>query len=198
MDIALISSFYSVEPFMPAASAYQAKKIILIVDADKGDAKLKENIGLIKKTFGSVSEISESHVDSSDIFMTAKVVVHLIDSENAAGKRVIVAVSGGFKLMAHALLLACFTRPDKVERIVCANPKDNSLVELPKLGFGVSGTKKKLLLELSKREGKSIDSIAKRLGKSRAMVYQHLKELKENGYVDEKFDITLAGRLALL
>ena len=30
------------------------------------------------------------------------------------------------------------------------------------------------------------------------MIYQYLKELKENGYVDEKFEITLAGRLALL
>lgn len=40
--------------------------------------------------------------------------------------------------------------------------------------------------------------IAKKLGKTRAMIYQHLKELKENGYVDGKFEITLAGRLALV
>jgi hypothetical protein len=30
------------------------------------------------------------------------------------------------------------------------------------------------------------------------MSYQQLKELKENGYVDEKFEITLAGKLARL
>jgi hypothetical protein len=30
------------------------------------------------------------------------------------------------------------------------------------------------------------------------MVYQHLRELKDAGYVDESFNITDAGRLALL
>lgn len=30
------------------------------------------------------------------------------------------------------------------------------------------------------------------------MIYQYLIELKESGYIEEKFEITLAGRLALL
>ena len=30
------------------------------------------------------------------------------------------------------------------------------------------------------------------------MIYQHLRELREQGYVDDDFNITDAGRLALL
>jgi DNA-binding transcriptional ArsR family regulator len=40
--------------------------------------------------------------------------------------------------------------------------------------------------------------MAKELRKTRGMLYQHLKELKEGGYVDDDFRITDAGRLALL
>ena len=58
--------------------------------------------------------------------------------------------------------------------------------------------KVELLEEISKRAGKPISKIANKLEKTRGMVYQHLKELKDNGYVDEKFNITNAGRMALL
>ena len=51
---------------------------------------------------------------------------------------------------------------------------------------------------MAKRNGKPISAIALKLNRTRGMLYQHLKELKELGYVDEKFEITLAGRLALL
>ena len=72
------------------------------------------------------------------------------------------------------------------------------LEELPKLTFGLSSVKRELLEEISKRSNKSISEIAKELDRTRGMLYQHLKELKENGYVDDKFDITLAGKMALL
>jgi CRISPR-associated protein Csa3 len=88
-----------------------------------------------------------------------------------------------------------------VEKIVCNNIEDEEkmeLVELPKFSFGLTRPKKGLLLELLRREGRSIAEIASKLKKSRGIIYQHLKNLKEMGYVDEKFEITLAGRLALI
>jgi len=39
--------------------------------------------------------------------------------------------------------------------------------------------------------------MAKELKKARSMIYQHLCELKDTGYIDEKFNITEAGRMVL-
>ena len=44
----------------------------------------------------------------------------------------------------------------------------------------------------------NVRSIAEKMKKTTGMLYQHLKELRELGYVNEKFEITMAGRLALL
>ena len=62
----------------------------------------------------------------------------------------------------------------------------------------IDTAKRELLEEIAKRGDKSIPEIADALDKTKGMVYQHLKELKDNGYVDEKFYITDAGRMALL
>jgi hypothetical protein len=34
--------------------------------------------------------------------------------------------------------------------------------------------------------------------RTRGMIYQHLKELKDGGYLDDDYNITDAGKLALL
>jgi CRISPR-associated protein Csa3 len=110
----------------------------------------------------------------------------------------IVNVSGGWKLLAQGVLYGCYARPELVLKIVCNKVEDNTLVELPKLSFGLSAVKKELLVEISKRDGKSIAQIADKLGKTRGMLYQHLKELRDLGYVDSSFKITEAGRLGVL
>ena len=56
----------------------------------------------------------------------------------------------------------------------------------------------RLLEKVENRGNKSISEIAKELKKTRGMLYQHLRELQDGGYVDDEFKITDAGRLALL
>ena len=55
-----------------------------------------------------------------------------------------------------------------------------------------------VLEKIAQSEKKSVAQIAKELKKTRGMIYQHLRELRDTGYIDEKFSITEAGRLALL
>lgn len=183
---------------MPAIQSYPASRIILVIDAKKDDPELKKNLDLVDGTFGQIAKIKTVFVDSADVLGTVKAVAELIDKETAEGRRVVMNASGGFKLLGHSLLYASFARPSKVEKIVCSTMKDARLVELPKLSFDLSEPKLDLLRELEKRDGRSVDDLAKKLGKSRAMVYQHLKELKESGYIDGKFNITLSGRIVLL
>ncbi len=193
----LISTFYSFEPLVAAAHAYSPTKIILIIAKGSAERKeVQEGLGKVHDLYGQVAEIKEVEVDAADIFAVAKKTVELLEKNSG---RAIVNVSGGWKLMAQGVLYGCYARPELLEKIVCNElPDINRLVELPKLTFGLSQPKRELLEEIEKRNGKSIADIAEKVGKTPGMLYQHLKELKDNGYVDEKFDITLAGKMALL
>jgi len=193
-ETTLIATFYSFEPFVAAAHAYSPSKIHLIIAKDS-KKDIEKHLGKVRELYGKVAEIREVEVDAADIFAVAKKTVELLEKSN----RSIVNVSGGWKLMAQGVLYGCYARPELVERIVCNElPEINKLVELPKLSFGLSQAKKELLEEIAKRNGKPIAEIAEKLGKTPGMLYQHLKELKDNGYVDEKFEITLAGKIAVL
>ena len=101
--------------------------------------------------------------------------------------------------MASAALFGAYARPDRVSKIVAnAVQERTSLVSLPKLSYNIGSTKRELLAKLESRNDKTIQEIAKEMRKSRGMIYQHLKELKDGGYLDDDYSITDAGRLALL
>jgi len=193
-ETTLIATFYSFEPFVAAAHAYSPSKIILIIAKDS-TKDIETQISKVKELYGSVASIKEVEVDPGDIFAVAKKTVELLEKNT----HVVVNVSGGWKLMAQGVLYGCYAKPELVETIVCNElPDINRLVELPKLTFGLSQPKHELLDEIAVRNGKPIAEIADKLGKTPGMLYQHLKELKEAGYVDEKFEITLAGKMARL
>ena len=195
-ETVLISTFYSFQPFVAAAHAFSPSKIILIVAEDSlKNNKVSEDIDKVKEVYGNVAKVEILKVKGADLLSIAKMTVNLLEKEEG---RKIVNISGGWKLLAQGVMYGCYARPDFVDKIVCNNLEDNSIVELPKLSYGLSTPKRDLLEELEKRNGRSISDIAKKLDKTRGMIYQHLKELKDNGYVDDKFDITQAGRMALI
>lgn len=194
-DNKLIATFYSFEPFVAAAHAYSPSQIQLIVAKDSVK-NIEKHLAKVHELYGKVADVKEIEVNQSDILAVARKTVELLEKN---GGKTIVNVSGGWKLMAQGVLYGCYARPALVEKIVCNElPDINKLVELPKLTFGLTQVKRGLLGEIEGRNGKSIAEIAGKLGKTPGMLYQHLKELKEAGYVDEKFKITLAGRIALL
>jgi len=196
-ETVLISTFYSFEPLVAAAHAYSPSRIVLLVAEDTIDhPQVKEALAKAKDIYGKVAALEVFKISGDDVFATAKKTASLLEKEKG---RIIVSVSGGKKLMAQGVLYGCYARPELVDKIVCNDlTPDNRLIELPKLNFGLTSAKRELLEEISKRNGKSIADIAKKLDKTRGMLYQHLKELKDNGYVDDKFEITLAGRMALI
>lgn len=192
----LISTFYSFVPLVAAVHAFSPRKIILVAASDSLKKEdVKKELAKAKEVFGNVARIEVLEVDGGDLVSIAKKTRDTLEKEKGD---VIVNVSGGWKLLAQGVIYGCYARPELVRKVVCNNLEDNSIVELPKLSYGLSAVKKELLAEMAKRNGRTIAEIAKKLGKTRGMVYQHLKELKDAGYVDEKFEVTTAGRLGLL
>ena len=191
----LIATFYSIEPFMPAALAYSPNRIVLLVDSS--DNEVRENIEKVKGTFGKVAKVEVVKVNSSDLYAIAGKTVSIIDMEDK-NTRIIVNISGGWRVIATGVLLGCYARHGRVHEIVTNSIPGNGLLKLPKLGYDLTEAKRVVLEKIAQSEEKSVAQIAKELKKTRGMIYQHLRELRDSGYIDEKFNVTEAGRLALL
>ncbi|MFH1306359.1 MAG: CRISPR-associated CARF protein Csa3 [Candidatus Micrarchaeota archaeon] len=193
----LIATFYSYKPFFAGAHAFSPKNIILVSPANlpsKEENDVKKAFEEVKKNFGEVAKIRMVRLDEKNILKVASETAKLLEQNSGA----IVNISGAWKLLAQGVLYGCYARPDYVKKIVCNIIDMKDFVELPKLSYGLSTAKKELLERISKRNGKSIAQIADELDKTPGMLYQHLKELKSLGFVDEEFKITMAGRLGLL
>jgi len=196
----LISSFYSIEPFMPAALAFRPEKIVLLIDAEsKPEARkeLEANVDLVKKTLGTAIFVKTVAVKQYDLLDVAQKTVKLVEEEHGAGNKVFLNVTGGRRTVMMGALMACYTRSEMVERVVYSLEETNELIELPKLSMALSQTKRGILEFLAKGK-KPIPEIADKLEKTRGMVYAHLRELKALGYVNDDFELTVAGRIALL
>jgi len=198
VETVLISTFYSFEPLVAAAHVYSPSKIVLLIAEETiSHTHVKETLAKARDIYSKVAKMEVIKINGTDVFASAEKVSELLDKMK--GRRIIVSISGGKKLMSQGVLYGCYSRPELVDKIVCNDmTPDNRLIELPKLNFGLTSAKKELLQEIAARKGRSIAEISKKLDKTRGMLYQHLKELKESGYVDDKFEITLAGRLALI
>ena len=194
-NITLIATFYSVEPFLPVAIAFSPQKIILIV----GDLspEVKENIKKVEKAIGSIPTVKVVKVDDGNLLQIAKRTTELIDEEPKEN-RIVVNVSGGRRLRMNGILYACYARPTRIYRIVTNRMEGKGISELPKLSYNLGVAKTEILTRVSRNPGKTVAQIAKEMRKTRGMIYQHLRELRELGYVDNDFNITDAGRLALL
>jgi len=191
----LIATYYSFEPFVAAFHEFVPQRVKLIVAKDTLK-KIEEHLTRVNEVYGKISKIEVIEVNGSDVYEIAKTTVGLL--EKYKSDTIFVNVSGGWKLLAQGVLYGCYVRSNLVSKIVCNNLQDNSVLELPKFRFEFSGSKFKILETLSKRNGDSISEIAKKVGKSKAMVYQHLDDLKDGGYVDSEYNLTMAGKIALL
>lgn len=196
VNVTLVATFYNVPPLLPAAVEFRPKKVILLVNSMKGE--VRRNIETARKALGRLIEVESVRVPTDDVYAIARRVVKIIDKEATKDNRVIVNVSGGWRLGTNGVLYGCYARSDRIFKIVSNTPPENRIMELPKLSYNLSTVKRDVLSKAAQRGSKSISQLAKEMRRTRGMVYQHLRELKGMGYIDNDFNITDAGRLALL
>ncbi len=197
MEATLISTVYSVEPVMICITQFSPKKVVLLREDEP--PKEKEQVEeILKETLGKFLEIKVQETSLYDVVKIAKDTVKLIDDERASGRKVFVNISGGRKPQALGALFGCYARNQDVQRIVYVTEEEGEIIDLPILSFGISKTKKQVLEEL-KRGEKSVKNLALKIGISRGMTYNHIRELRNMGFIDrEKLEITSAGELAIL
>ncbi|PAV05451.1 CRISPR-associated transcriptional regulator Csa3 [Methanobacterium bryantii] len=197
MENTLISTIYSIEPVMFCITQFSPQKIVLLREEDS-DSKQREAERMLKETVGKVVEIETKITSLYDVVKIAEDAAESIEYEHAHGRKIIVNVSGGRKPQALGALFGCYARQDQVERIVYVTEEDKTVIDLPILNFGISATKRMILEELTKN-GISVQNLAVKVGISRGMTYNHIRELRVMGFINkDKLEITTAGKLAII
>lgn len=197
MDYTLISTIYSIEPIMVCITQFSPKKVVILREEDAPQTKIKVE-QIITETVGNFIDIETKITSLYDVVRIAQDTVDVIENEKANNRKLFVNISGGIKPQALGALFGCYARHGDIERIVYVTEKDSQTIDLPILNFGLSPTKRTVLEEL-KKDGKSVKNLAIKIGISRGMTYNHIRELREMGFISpDKLEITTAGELAII
>jgi len=197
-NLTLISTIYTLEPVIVCVTRLSPSKLILLTEEGAVEKKLQAEQN-IEATFGRIIEIRKKNTSLYDPVQVAQDVANLIEEEHAQGYYVMINVSGGRKPQAFGALFGAYTRSDMVKRIVYVTEEDNFIIDFPILSFNISDTKK-IILEHIKSGVSSVQDIAIRVGISKGMAYNHLRELKAMGYIkgEDGYIITDAGKIAVI
>lgn len=195
-DFTLITTLYTLEPVLICVTRLSPSKIIILTEEDTAEKKMQAE-QLLEATFGKVIEIRKAITSLYDPVKVARDVATLIETEHALGRKVLINVSGGRKPQAFGALFGAYARSDMVARIVYVTEEDNFIIDFPVLSFNISPTKK-MILEIIQNGTVAVESIAVKVGISKGMAYNHLRELKFMGYINDEdgYMITDSGRLA--
>jgi CRISPR-associated protein Csa3 len=197
MEYTLISTIYSIEPIMVCITQFSCKKVVLLREEDAPQAKLQVE-QIIKDTVGKFIDIETKITSLYDVVRIAQDTVDVIENERANNRNIFVNISGGRKPQALGALFGCYSRHGDIERIVYITEEDSQVIDLPILNFGLSATKRMVLEEL-KKDGESVKNLALKIGISRGMTYNHIRELREMGFIaNDQLKITTAGKLAII
>ncbi|HTX61112.1 MAG TPA: CRISPR-associated CARF protein Csa3 [Methanobacterium sp.] len=197
METTLISTIYSLEPVMACITHFTPKKLILLREEDSPAKKLEAE-RMLKETVGRVMEVEPHLTSIYDVVQIARDTADAIEKEAAQGRKIIINISGGRKPQALGALFGCYSRHEEVERIVYVTQEDQEIIDLPILNFGISSTKRLILEELEEGET-SVKKLAVKVGISRGMTYNHIRELRDMGFIHHNhLEITSAGKLAII
>lgn len=182
---------------MACITQFSPDKIILLREENPPD-KILEAERMLQETVGKVLEIKSIPTSVYNVVIVAKDIVEIIEEEYAHGRNIVVNISGGRKPQALGALFGSYARHNMVEKIVYITEEDKNIIDLPILNFGISKTKRIILEELNAGEN-NVKNLSIKIGISRGMTYNHIRELREMGFIDPKaFKITSAGELAII
>ncbi len=197
MEYTLISTIYSIEPIMVCITQFSCKKVVLLREEDAPKEKLQVE-QIIRDTVGNFIEIETKITSLYDVVRIAQDTVDVIETERANDRNIFVNISGGRKPQALGTLFGCYARHGDIERIVYITEEDSQVIDLPILNFGLSATKR-MVLEKLQKDGESVKNLAMKIGISRGMTYNHIRELREMGFIaPDQLKITTAGKLAII
>ena len=195
----LLATIYVFEPIIASATKVGADRLILFVDKEP-DEKQQKSLDVIKQSLGTVLEIKTVATDVYDIVDVAKEAVKVIDLLSDKDD-IYIDVTAGRKTKALGLMFGAYARINRIKRIMYVKEEDKSIVSLPRLSYSVTPGQHKIINYLLNHEVKSMSQFAQKIEVSQAMLYKHIRELKDMDIIEEAKDglkVTDYGRIVVL
>lgn len=195
----LLTALWSTDSIFACIAKFQINKLVLLVDEVIKD-KQKASLEQIENTFNKILKIELLNAPPYDIFEIAKVSLKYIKN-NYKQFEIIINTSTGRRTQAYGMIYSTISNPHYVKEIVYVTEDNKEIILLPKLSHGLSTFKLNILRMID--ENLNVEEISKKieankkLGKSKSMIYNHIRYLKQNGYLEEDGSITLAGQIVL-
>ena len=194
----LISTIYEGKATPFVIYKLSPSKLILLASATgkKEDLeKIKKSIDDVKEKFGNLSQIEVIKTDEFDVAKITKDVLSIIRKEK--GNEIFIHVTEARKTLMLGALFAGYLAKDGVKGIYYVREDNNEILPLPLLDFKLGATKEELLRELDKGNKDAI-KLGEKLDVHKSIVYVHIKDLQQRGYLTEDWDLTPAGKIVIL
>lgn len=184
-----------------AKAAYPIKQLTLFVDKNpKPDTKehQEKTVSELKSAFKNIFPVEVLKIDLYEIPSIITSFLKAIDSV-PTGHKIIFNISHGRKTQFISAYLAALKRLDRIEKIIYITEEEGAETELPKIAFLVNEQQRKVL-ELIEKD-RNISNLAEKVGQSRPMIYKHIENLINKGFLKEEkegYSLTYSGKIAIL
>ncbi len=187
----LVSTLYKGDANPSALYKLGADKVIFLVD-DPMCTTREKALEKIKSQFKGLFKIDIVKTSEFDVYKIAKDIYDKVRKEKY--DELVFHASEARKTMFLGCLYAASLLKAKCYYL---REDNNELYEIPLFKFKFNKTQVDLLKVLS--DGMTNKSkISKKIKKSRSIIYENLKSLKQDGFIDENDKLTDVGRICLL
>lgn len=159
---------------------YKIKKISLIYSELNNPADLESN-SLLEEMDIDILNFKLPYIDLID--MTTKISKFLI-KEAKSSNEIIVKLSNDNGILNIALFYAACYNKKNIKSVIIYDTNLHKILHLPLFDFKLSDAKKVILKNIQKGKN-SIEDIAKAVGRSNSMVYNHIRDLKDMGFIEK-------------
>lgn len=198
----VISTFYQGPAVKRAIAKLSPDKMILLIDNSQkgsGSETMKKALKELKNFYSNILEIEEAKTKSYDLPQIIAKSSELIKKEHTKGNEIIIHITEGRKITSLGLLFAGYMNKEKITAAYYITEEENLLITLPLINFQIGESKKKILQEVNNGNGE-VKELENKLKIKQSAAYQHLQELKREGYLEngKELNLTDLGRIMIL
>ena len=189
----LISTIWKGSAVIQAIKLFSPNKVFFIADEPVEDIR-NNSINMIKEIFPNL-EYKTVSTKIYDIVGIAKSVMDIIESET--GNEIIVHISEGRKTMSLGLLFGAYVKRELVSSAYYITEETNTPIQLPLVKLKLSKQKIQLLQKINE-DISSMPEFEKALNVKAPTIYVHMKELRDDGFLNKENKLTEIWRIILL